>query len=283
MNPMTAAPPLTDTLARIQRLPVMSAVAMEVLQSLNGADLDVDALARRIAQDQAIAARVLRVANSPFYGMAGRVASIHDAIMVLGLSAVRSLVLAAAVVTALPAGHCPGFDERRFWHHVIGTAAAAEAMGKALRRSPGHLFLAGLIHDIGRLALVTLYPADYAEVLRRAGERDAQLIDVELEIFGFDHAEAGAALARRWNFPDEIADALACHHAPERSQPGGLAGVLHYADAIAQALDLDGETDSQIPRLHAATVDALGLGRDDLHGVLAGTRARFDSYCLLLG
>ena len=100
----TAAPTLADTLARIQRLPVMSAVAMEVLQSLNGADLDVDALARRIAQDQAIAARVLRVANSPFYGMAGRVASIHDAIMVLGLSAVRSLVLAAAVVTALPAG-----------------------------------------------------------------------------------------------------------------------------------------------------------------------------------
>ena len=77
---------------------------------------------------------------------------------------------------------------------MIGTAAAAEALGKVLKRSPGHLFLAGLIHDIGRLALVTLYPADYAEVLRRAGERDAQLIDVELEIFGFDHAEAGAAL-----------------------------------------------------------------------------------------
>jgi hypothetical protein len=75
---------------------------MEVLQSMSGADTDIDALAKRIAQDQAIAARVLRVANSPFYGLQSRVGSIHDAIVVLGLSSVRSLVLAAAVITGLP-------------------------------------------------------------------------------------------------------------------------------------------------------------------------------------
>ncbi len=95
---------LEEMVSHVHKLPAMPVVAMEVLQSMSGADTDIDALAKRIAQDQAIAARVLRVANSPFYGLQSRVGSIHDAIVVLGLSSVRSLVLAAAVITGLPGG-----------------------------------------------------------------------------------------------------------------------------------------------------------------------------------
>ncbi|MBP7445511.1 MAG: HDOD domain-containing protein, partial [Zoogloea sp.] len=116
---------LEEMVSHVHKLPAMPVVAMEVLQSMSGADTDIDALAKRIAQDQAIAARVLRVANSPFYGLQSRVGSIHDAIVVLGLSSVRSLVLAAAVITGLPGGRCPEFSQSRFWRHVLGVAAAA--------------------------------------------------------------------------------------------------------------------------------------------------------------
>ena len=107
---MSTQPTLADMLQRIQRLPALPAVALDLLNTLAGSEPDVISLARRIAQDQAIAARVLRVANSPFYGLQKRVGSVHDAVVVLGFSAVRSLVLAAAVVTGLPSGQCTGFE-----------------------------------------------------------------------------------------------------------------------------------------------------------------------------
>lgn len=275
-----SAPPsaLDEMINRLQGLPVMPAIALELIHSLTAADTDVDALAHRIVQDQAIAARVLRVANSPFYGLQTRVASIHDAIVVLGFSAVRSLVLTAAVVQSLPVSHCPEFSAGRFWRHVIGTAAAAQALARPLRRKPELLFVAGLLHDIGRLVMVVLSPAEYRQVLAQARARDCRLMDLELELFGFDHTTVGAALARRWNFPGEIVDALAWHHQPHLAPPGGLAPLIHYADAISQALDLEEAEDSQLPTLQPDTVDALGLDWDTLTQVLAETQARFDSY-----
>lgn len=279
-------PTLADVVERIRGLPVMPAVALELLHTLtetNAESADLAELARRIAQDQAITARVLRVANSPFYGLQSRIASIHDAIVVLGFSAVRSLVLAAAVVASLPGGPCCGFNQERFWRHVLGTAAAAQALGKRLGRPSEALFIAGLLHDIGRLALVVLYPASYATALATAHEQDSELRAVEQDMFGFDHAAVGAALARHWHFPDDIVDALAWHHEPERGKPDGLAAIVHYADALAQALDLDEAEDSQVARLQASAVDSLCLDWQTLTTVLAETQARFDSYKLMLG
>lgn len=276
-------PSLSEMIGHIQGLPVMPAVALEVLDSMAGADTDIKSLARRITQDQAIAARVLRVANSPFYGLQMRVSTIHDAIVVLGFSAVRSLVLAAAIVTSLPAGRCPGFSQDRFWRHVLGTAVAAQALAKPLKRPAEPLFIAGLLHDIGRLVMVALYPEHYTAVIDQAREQDCCLRDVEQAVFGYDHAAVGAALAGRWNFPADIVDALAWHHAPEQGVPGGLAAIIHYADAISQALDLEETENSQVPRLHQEAVDGLGLDWQKLTEVLADTQTRFESYRLMLG
>lgn len=275
-------PCLTDITARIQELPAISGVTLDLLRSLNDGEADIDALSRRISQDQAIAARVLRVANSPFYGLQMKVGSLHDAIVVLGFSTVRSLVVAASVVCALPTSRCPGFDAARFWRHGVGTAAAAQALARALGRNPDTSFVAGLLHDIGRLVLVVLLPAEYAQLLQQSRQEDRRLVDVEQEVLGFDHAGVGAALAQRWNFPDAIREALAYHHQPDPAAGHGLASLIHYADAIAQALDLDEAEDSQMPHLDQAAVDALGLDRQALNTLLAETRVRFDSYRLML-
>lgn len=278
-------PSLDEMIGQVQKLPAMPAVAIEVLQSMVGADTDIDTLARHITQDQVIAARVLRVANSPFYGLQSRVGSIHDAIVVVGLSAIRSLVLAASVMSGLPAIRSPGFNQKRFWRHVLGTAVAAQALARPLKRPPEALFLAGLLHDIGRLAMLVLYPEDFTTVLGIAAARDCRLEEAERSHFGYDHSEVGAALAQRWNFPADIVDALAWHHRPAQGMPGGLAGMIHYADAIAHALDLDqdGDQPGQMPSLDQDAVSALGLDWDSLNAVLAETRARFDSYEPLLG
>ena len=264
-------------------LPAMPAVALELLQTLSGGDPDVDALASRIARDQAITARVLRVANSPFYGLQMRVGSIHDAIVVLGFSAVRSLVLTSAVVTTLPAGKCAGFSADRFWRHVLGTAVAAQALARPLRRKPESLFIAGLLHDIGRLVMLSANPEGFARVIQIAAERDCHLVDVEAEIFGCDHTAVGAAIAQHWNFPADIVEALAFHHNPAQTAPGSLAAIIHYADGIAKALDLEGAENTQMARLQPAAIDALGLDWETLTAVLAETHGRFEAHLPLLG
>ena len=276
-------PSLADIVSHIHSLPAMPAVALELLQTLSGSDPDVDALASRIARDQAITARVLRVANSPFYGLQMRVGSIHDAIVVLGFSAVRSLVLTSAVVTTLPAGKCAGFSADRFWRHVLGTAVAAQALARPLRRKPESLFIAGLLHDIGRLVMLSANPEGFARVIQIAAERDCHLVDVEAEIFGCDHTAVGAAIAQHWNFPAEIVEALAFHHNPAQTAPGSLAAIIHYADGIAKALDLEGAENTQMARLQPAAIDALGLDWQTLTAVLAETHGRFEAHLPLLG
>lgn len=276
-------PSLADIVSHIHSLPAMPAVALELLQTLSGSDPDVDALASRIARDQAITARVLRVANSPFYGLQMRVGSIHDAIVVLGFSAVRSLVLTSAVVTTLPAGKCAGFSADRFWRHVLGTAVAAQALARPLRRKPESLFIAGLLHDIGRLVMLSANPEGFARVIQIAAERDCHLVDVEAEIFGCDHTAVGAAIAQHWNFPADIVEALAFHHNPAQTAPGSLAAIIHYADGIAKALDLEGAENTQMARLQPAAIDALGLDWQTLTAVLAETHGRFEAHLPLLG
>lgn len=283
---MNEAPTLADVAGRIRSLPPMPAVALELLHTLTETDAssaDLAELARRIAQDQAITARVLRVANSPFYGLQSRVASINDAIVVLGFSAVRSLVLTSAVVTTLPAGKCAGFSADRFWRHVLGTAVAAQALARPLRRKPESLFIAGLLHDIGRLVMLSANPEGFARVIQIATERDCHLVDVETEIFGCDHTAVGAAIAQHWNFPADIVEALAFHHNPAQTAPGSLAAIIHYADGIAKALDLEGAENTQMARLQPAAIDALGLDWQTLTAVLAETHGRFEAHLPLLG
>ncbi len=276
-------PSLAELADKIRLLPAMPMIALDVIRSLQDSDLDVDGLARRISQDQAIAARVLRVANSPFYGLQKQVGSIHDAIVVLGLSTVRSLVLAASMITCLPGGGAGSFSRDAFWRHGLGTAVAAEALARVLQRPPELMFIAGLLHDIGRLAMVSLYPDTFAALREQALREDRPLGLLEAGCFGFDHAEAGARLAALWNFPPSIVDAIGRHHTPGDTSPGSLAGIIHYADAIARALELDGEVDGQVPHLDQATIDGLGVSWEQLNSVLAETQSRFESCRLMLG
>lgn len=276
-------PSLAELTDKIRLLPAMPAIALDVIRSLQDSDLDVDALARRISQDQAIAARVLRVANSPFYGLQKQIGSIHDAIVVLGLSTVRSLVLAASMITRLPGGDAGGFSQSAFWRHGLGTAAAAESLARVLQRPPELMFIAGLLHDIGRLAMVSLYPDTFAALREQAIREDRPLGLLETDCFGFDHAEAGASLTALWNFPPAIVDAIGRHHTPGGTPPGSLVGIIHYADAIARALELDGEADGQVPHLDQTTIDGLGVSWEQLNSVLEETQSRFESCRLMLG
>jgi len=276
LTPLT----LEEVLADIRQLPSLPAVVGELIRTLDNESAGVDQLAEGIAKDQSLAARALRVANSPFYGIQHKVASIHDAIVILGFRAVGSLVTAASVTGFFSPPKSIPFDLTRFWRHGIGAALCARALARASSMDAEAAFTAGLLHDIGVLMLVTTRPAHYAVVLAHREANDCLLVEAEQAVLGFDHAAAGAALASCWRFPEEVARAVALHHAPDGGM--GLVDVVHVANILAHALDLAGDPQARVPPLNPEAWRHLGLDQAALKALLPGIEQEHESYCALL-
>lgn len=278
-------PSLEQVVGSLRALPSLPTVVMELLQTMGEDDVNVDRLARGIGNDQALAARTLRVANSPFYGMQGKIDTIAEAITVLGFVNVRSLVTAAGIATAWPTSIAAGFEPRIFWRHCLSVASCTETLARYARLRPETLFLAGLLHDIGRLVLVATNPEAFAETLRRRQQDDCLLVDAEQAVLGFDHALIGSALCRHWHIPESIADAVERHHRVNQRTAGeaaDMADVVHVGDAIAHALDLTNDAEAMVPPPDTAAWQRLGLGEKTLGAVLEKTEQHFNSFANLL-
>lgn len=278
-------PTLEQIVGDLRTLPSLPAVVMELLQTMGADDVDIDRLARGIGNDQGLAARTLRVANSPFYGMQGRIDSIAEAITVLGFVNVRSLVAAAGISTAWPASQTAGFEPRVFWRHCLGVACCAATLARQAKLQPDRSFLAGLMHDIGRLVLVVTHPTAFTEVLQRSRREDSLLVEAECEVLGFDHAQIGAALCRHWRIPESIADAVGRHHQVNQGSAGVLADmadVVHIADVLAHALDLTGDPHDMVPPPAPDAWQRLALDRANLREVLEQAEHQFGGFANIL-
>jgi putative nucleotidyltransferase with HDIG domain len=229
-----------EVIARLKQLPSLPSAVSEVLASFANEDIDVDKVAQQIARDQGLAARVLRVANSSFYGLQTKVGTIHEAVVILGFRAVRSMVLAVGMNGVFRVEQCPGFDAPGYLRHGVGVALAARSLAPLGRHSPELAFTAGLLHDIGELLLASSFSSQYVEVLAYRKHHDCFLVEAERAILGIDHAEVGGLLAETWRFPPAIREAIAYHHEPAETSVDSLANLIHVADVTARALGLSG-------------------------------------------
>jgi putative nucleotidyltransferase with HDIG domain len=225
---------VASVLDHAQKLPSLPSLVMEILESFDNERMDVSTLAKKIANDQALVSRVMRVANSAFFGLSGQVGTIFEAISVLGFNNLRGLVTAAAIINASPK-NLGQFDLAAFWRHGICTAACAKALAKRLGLNPEIAFTAGVLHDIGKLIIAMEHPS--AARPADAGS-DEQSLAAERNLTGYDHAALGGELAKRWKFPQPIRDAIRLHHSPQdASASGGLSDVVYVANLFAHALD----------------------------------------------
>lgn len=230
-------------LANSQHIPAIPKVVHELIATFEHADVDVDDIANRIALDQALSAKVLRMANTPAYGGNRRIASVHDAVMVLGFNAVRTLVLSCGFLQAFKAP--ASFNLRRFWLETFRTAATCRWLAKFARTDPEVAFTVGLLHDIGTLLIHLTYP-EQATTLDASAAMGSNRIAMENALLGCNYCDVGAALAQHWNFPDRIVQALKFQAAPETAQPAStLAELIHIAQFILSRIDA-GETMADI-------------------------------------
>jgi putative nucleotidyltransferase with HDIG domain len=253
---------VASVLDHAQKLPSLPSVVLEILESFDNERMDVSTLAGKIANDQALVARVMRVANSAFFGLSGQVGTIFEAISVLGFNNLRGLVTAAAIINASPK-NLGEFDLVVFWRHGICTAACAKVLAKRLGLNPEIAFTAGVLHDIGKLIIVMEYPAA-AKVVAVDEASDESFLEAERSLIGYDHAALGGELAQRWKFPQAIRDAIRLHHSPpDASGRSNLSDVVYIANLFAHALDQGKIREQKFAMLAAEAYDRLTLDQSE--------------------
>jgi len=262
-------PPLTlDNLEHeIRQLPSLSLVITQLLGLMQEDDVSIPALMEKIGEDQALSARILQIANSPFYGLPSRIDSLKDAGTLLGLHTLNNIITAAGVMGHFPASQDQGFDRLSFWQHAIGTAICAQVLGRHGGLDPEQAFTAGLLHDIGKLVLAAYFEDDFARVLAHRDNNDCLLREAEQAVLGFDHTRVGARVARHWKLPKPLINAIRYHHSlPKVATP--LSELVHVADILARGLDIGHGGDDLIPRLNPEALTRLGLDWDTIHACL---------------
>lgn len=222
-------------LAKLHQLPSLPLIVQEVIASFNNPDMDTTSLATKIAQDQGLSAKVLRVANSSFYGLPRKVGSIQDALVVLGFASVRSMALSTGMALAFPASASSPFDRNAYWQRSFRVAAIAKALAKNLRKSEQLAFTAGMFYDIGQLVLDLCIPQQFGGLVQQQADSGLSLLEIEQAELGFDHAEIGAELVKMWNFPTEIEQVVRDWRYPEL-QNDPLVDIIHVAALLEAGL-----------------------------------------------
>ena len=271
-----------DVVRHLDDLPSLPAVVMELLNSIDQEDVDISVLAKKVSHDQALTAKTLRLANSSLYGLQVKVTTIQQAITYLGFQTTRNLITAAAVTGCFVEGQCAGFDHKSFWLHSIASAACAKVLARHMRFNQDYAFTAGLLHDIGRLVLVSCFPRHYEQVIAWRAQHDCTLLEAERTVIGIDHVDAGMALAEHWNFSDTMRLAIGHHHDPEAPGAGFLAAIIHVADAIVHALDLARVPDDLVPSVSIVAWNALGLDEHVYLQLFRETELQYEEISMVL-
>lgn len=273
---------LEEVLSKVKELPPFPQVALKVLQLLSE-EAPFREIALLIELDEGFTAEVLKVCNSPFFGLRRKVSSVREALVYLGEKYLLEIVSRVASRNYFFGEH-PGYDLRRgeLWGHAVACALASDLLREKRKqhRDPV-LFTAALLHDIGKVVLSSYVALAFEEILKRVKEGQG-FVEAEREVIGIDHAGLGGEIARSWNFPQEIVDAILYHHEPEKAKTP-YASEVHVANAMCSLMGIGTGLDELSERVSPEAYKRLGLDRREVMQLLSELYLRFEKTKGLFG
>ncbi len=230
---------IRDKVKTIINLPALPSLAMEVVEMVDNPKTSASQLGKVISTDQALTAKVLKIANSPFYGFPKKISTIDFAIIVLGFDALKEIVISISLVSSLQKKSDNYFDSKAFWDHAIATGVIARKLARDLGyRVSGEVFVGGLLHDMGISVMHRYFNNEFKRIVNIARESDLTFIEAEESVLGVTHAEIGSWLAERWNLPDHLVEAVLLHNTPGKAQINPqLVSIIHCADVFATRIN----------------------------------------------
>ncbi|MDY7030803.1 MAG: HDOD domain-containing protein [Thermodesulfobacteriota bacterium] len=226
--------------ASIDSFPTLPTVVNRVMDITADPESSAEDLMHIIRPDQSLTTTILKMANSAFFGQMRKVSSLQKAIIVLGFSEVRNIILAKAVFNSFKNLNNGGeFDIRKHWEHSFVCGLVSQSIAEKLEQSCGDFFVAGLLHDIGRLLMHLALPSELSNIIKMTGHLRFMMFHMEEEKFGISHDEVGMRLLKRWFFPETLLTAVGYHHRPYEEKTHILfSRVVYVADRLTHLLTL---------------------------------------------
>ena len=282
-------------LAHLDSLPTLPAIAVKLLQVTALDDSDAHDVVRLLRSDQSLTAKILSVANSSALGVRGTVTTLENAVPLIGFAGVRSIVLATSVFECFgkpaPDDASNAFDRIELWKHALAVACAARRLAQARRDldvPAEDAFVAGLLHDLGKVALDAVFPKAYERIATQANLARGDIADHERAILGADHTVAGRRLAERWRLPHELQETIWLHHLAADALPASVArprliGIVQLADTIAREQRIGYSGNHVFYEMSPRLAERLGFTSAQVSTVVAALATDVAEHATLLG
>jgi HD-like signal output (HDOD) protein len=268
--PVTAKDPekiVADAVGAISQIATLPEITLKIIELVENPRSTAQDLHKVIANDPALVARILKVVNSAFYGLPGQIGSINRAIVLLGLNAVKNIVIAASLAKLFRGGKVsPHFAAKDLWSHSIAVGVMSKLLVTKINNTlPDEAFLAGLIHDIGILVELQAFREPLVEIVERAAKEENRYIDIETSILGVDHQALGAGLTAKWKFPRSFQYVTGYHHSPLSLAPEcrWLTCIVHVADHLVCRAGIGFALTCKSEPLDSAVVQELGISVEE--------------------
>lgn len=258
---------LEATIHAVGDLPASPAIVSAVMGLTSDLNASVTDISQVLSSDQSLTAKVLKLSNSSFYGRSKDVKTLQEAILILGFFTVRSLVIATSAHSMYMEEDTDG-SKVKLWRHSLSAAVAAREIASRIKHpDKEEVFIATLLHDIGKLVLLQKMPVKYTEIVARVEKDRRSFVDEEVETLGFTHCDVAALLLDKWSFPTSMIAAIQFHHAlpeVEQGQPVPIAFIVSLGNHIAKTINV-GFDDHQVEVLSdLPEAQALSLDEDDI-------------------
>jgi putative nucleotidyltransferase with HDIG domain len=247
---------------RVMALPPLPTLVAKLIELIDDPRTSAASLGKLISTDQVMTARVLKIANSAFYGFTRRIATVNLAIVVLGFDALKDLCVTVSLRDWFPGDDEDGdLDMSLFWEHSIGTGVAGRLIARETGyKISGEVFVAGLLHDIGKLVLKQYLREEFREITQLVRHEDRRFVEAELEVLGLHHGTIGRWLVEKWNLPEHLAEAVAWHHEPANATTNyPLTATVHFANYLVRTCGVGFSGDHLDAVLDPAVVANLNL------------------------
>ncbi len=249
----------------LQALPTIPSVLKEILGVIENPKTSLQEIGRFVSNDPSLTLKILKMVNSPIYGFPGRISSVSQAVVLLGLNVVKGLLLGISVFDLMQKSMVG------LWEHSLGCSVAARILAKMKGvKDFEDVSVAGLLHDLGKVILMLQHHRDYEALIEEAERRHILIYEAEREFFGVTHADVATWMTSKWNFPKNLVDVIGNHHRPGVSRYAAVeTAIVHVADVLVRARGFGFAGDHSIPPVNQTAWKLLDLSEGDLIQVLA--------------
>ncbi|MCK5437610.1 MAG: HDOD domain-containing protein [Desulfobulbaceae bacterium] len=263
-----------DIIEKVGELPTLPTIAARINSEMQNESLTAKLLGKILSDDTSLTAKVLRLANSAFYGMPKKVTSVEKAVMILGFNTVKNLALSVSIYSFFKTNKKTKIDVLGLWNHSLACAVCSQMLiEKTCKRLGDDAFLFGIIHDIGKVILINIKLDDMEKVIQIMNDREIIQNEAEEEVFGFTHQKIGTLLLRQWNFPENLIAGVRLHHdLPPITKKldqdtAQLVKALCVGNQLSKALSLGKSTDPKRQTVPRSMFKSLGFNKEDLPGL----------------